>query len=104
MARKRTERPLAWIAGWQARMYIYSCWLYHHDYEYPLDDHSYTVVWENVKHYYPHLPAELQRRIPHHILDTPSSIGLAQLGWRQEDRDGAFEWFKRVKGRDPQQL
>lgn len=85
-------------------MYIYSCYLYDSDYEHPLDDHSYTATWEAVKHYYPHLPAELKERIPYEILDTPSSIGLSQRGWREEDRVGAFAWFNRVMGRDPASL
>lgn len=96
--------PYREIAEWQARMYIYSCYLYDNDFEYVLDDLSYTSVWENVKHYWEHLPDELKERIPYEILDTPSSIGLSALGWRQEDREGAFEWFNRVHGREPQHL
>lgn len=101
---KRHSRDVSAIAEWQALMYIYSCYLYDHGYEYPLDDHGYTAVWENVKHYYPHLSPALQARIPYEILDTPTSIGLGRLGWREEDREGAFAWFERVMGRPPTKL
>lgn len=97
-------RNLGWIAEWQALMWIYSCYLYDNGYEHPLDDHSYTYVWDAVRHYHPHLPAYLKERIPFEILDTPSSIGLSALGWRQEDHEGAFEWFARCKGRPPEKL
>lgn len=99
-----TEANREDIAAWQAEMYIYSCYLYDNGYEHPLDDHSYTAVWENVKYYYPYLPEDLKQRIPYKILDTPSSIGLAQLGWREEDRRDAFAWHLRVKGKLPAKL
>lgn len=100
------------IADWQARMYIYSCYLYDNGYEHPLDDHAYTVVWQMLAGLPPYpgpplweaLSPHLKERIPFTILDTPSSIGLAQLGWREEDREGAFEWFARIHGRNPTQL
>lgn len=92
-------------------MYIWSCYLYDNDYEHPLDDHLYTSVWKMLAGRKPylsadwdHLSPELKERIPFEILDTPSSIGLAKRGWRQEDHEGAFAWFKRCKGRPPEKL
>lgn len=109
---RRQHKTPQWIADWQARMYIYSCYLYDSDYEHPLDDMGYTTVWQMLAGRAPYpgppmwndLSPELKERIPFEILDTPSSIGLRRLGWRQEDHTGAFEWFQRVEGRLPEKL
>lgn len=92
------------IAKWQADMYIYSCWLYANDYETVLDDCSYDQVVLTVEYYWDWLPDALKERVPKDTLKDGSSIHLAAGGWTVQDQLGAFEWFKRVRGRWPNKL
>lgn len=92
------------IASWQAEMYVYSCWLYAHDFEPVLSDPHYDCVVKNVDYYYADTPEEFQKRVPREHLRDGSSIHLAASGWKVEDRVGAFEWFKRINGREPRDL
>lgn len=104
MAKRQAPALLFEIADWQAQMYVYSCWLYAHDYEPVLSDPSYDKLCQGLMYYYDDTPEEFQKRVSKDNLKDGSSIHLAAGGWREEDRAGAFEWFKRVYGREPRDL
>lgn len=89
------------IMRWQEEMYLFSCLLYEGHWECVVTDESFDRHCQRLLDWYDETAPEFQARVPRENLIAGTGLGLQ---FTDAERAGAFEWFGRIRGRQPGSL